>query len=233
MKRGLPITIHTSFNQRDPLWYAERAPNLGGSEASLVVSGRNGKTTAGKRDLLIAKALAQCGIAQPISTYLSPDMARGIELESAARIALEFKTGHDIQEVGYLSCGTHSIGCSPDGIFPQGVIEIKCPRPKTHWQTFQMRGEGLSGIPTPHHPQIIHTLGICRELGLGVLIFCSYCPAMGEALELCLREVHAADIEDEINAYMDTLGEFLDEIDAEAERIRRAIAASKEETQHG
>jgi vacuolar-type H+-ATPase subunit I/STV1 len=69
--------------------------------------------------------------------------------------------------------------------------------------------------------------------GREFLIWCSYCPGLGPDLEVCLRAVHASEITDQIDSYLEKLGVFLDEIDAEAERIRRAIAAITKERQHG
>jgi predicted phage-related endonuclease len=225
---GLPITIHADFDQRTPDWHELREPNIGASEAHIVMAGgKNGKDTAAKGDLRIMKALAQCGIHQPPgATYQSADMARGIELESAARIAFEFATGLDVQEVAYISSDVHPIGCSPDGLLGEtGILEIKCPKPRIAWATHQLHSDGLPGIPPGYHPQIYHALAVT---GREVLIWCSYCPSLGPDLEVCLRAVHASEITDQIDAYLEKLRQFLAEIDAEAERIRAAIIATKE-----
>jgi hypothetical protein len=226
----LTITVHTDVDQRSAEWHhSYRAGRVGGSEAKIVVSGKTGNETAAKRDLRTIKALEQCGIQQPVQSYMSADMQRGVEREAGARAGFEFLTGCMVDEVGYVSCNSISAGCSPDGLIGEmldekisGVLEIKCPRPANHWKSIRLGAKGLAGIPTIHHPQILHTLAIT---GRECLAFCSYAPEMGIELELYIRYVFACDLDvkEEINKYMDALTQFLAEIDKEAEEIKLAI----------
>jgi len=76
-----------------------------------------------------AELVAELLTGQPNeSGFFNSSMDRGKELEPAARICYEFKTGREVTEVGYVK---HPIvknsGASPDGmVWPDGTIEIKC-----------------------------------------------------------------------------------------------------------
>jgi hypothetical protein len=69
-------------------------------------------------------------------SYQNADMERGIELEPEARAEYESIFG-EVEQVGFVlpdeDDPLHNwVGVSPDGIRWPGIIEIKCPRIKTH-----------------------------------------------------------------------------------------------------
>ena len=70
-------------------------------------------------------------------TGMTPDMWRGVEHEPYAR---DIYSGHyqQAEQVGFMRRDEDgwSLGYSPDGLVgTQGLIEIKCPRAKTHVKT--------------------------------------------------------------------------------------------------
>lgn len=83
----------------------------------------------------MAELIAEALTGQPVDSYTSDDMQRGIDLEPTARAAYEFATGHTVQQVGgvYLD-DSKKIMCSPDGLIPEKRkgLEIKCPKLSTH-----------------------------------------------------------------------------------------------------
>ena len=65
--------------------------------------------------------------------FISADMERGIELEEDARLHYEEATLSCVKRIGFFDCG--DFGASPDGLVgDEGLIEIKCPKSKTHIQ---------------------------------------------------------------------------------------------------
>lgn len=60
---------------------------------------------------------------------VSEAMQRGIDLEPFARNQYTLRTGHNVQEVGYVELsGLEFVGFSPDGLIgDDGLVEIKCP----------------------------------------------------------------------------------------------------------
>ena len=66
--------------------------------------------------------------------FKSSAMQRGIELEPKARAVYLLETGNDVEEVGMIEHSTISnSGASPDGlVWPDGLVEIKCPNTATH-----------------------------------------------------------------------------------------------------
>jgi len=106
---------------------------------------------------------------------------RGVALEGEARQFYELRTGHRVEEVGFISYGdgTSGFGCSPDGMigeapFTSGMshgLEIKCPMPEVHMAYL------LAGTLPDEYKYQVH--GSMAVTGLDRWDFLSYCP--GEA----------------------------------------------------
>lgn len=79
----------------------------------------------------------------------------GREQEANARLAYEFITGSEVEEVGFLKHSTiENLGASPDGlILSDGLVEFKCPESTTHIEYI------LNGVvPDEYKPQMIDQL---------------------------------------------------------------------------
>lgn len=131
-------------------------------------------TTTGKlstsREGLINQLIAENLTNQPTDFFKSDAMARGNELEPQARSMFELMMDVDVQEVGLIKMQDHEIGCSPDGLFDDTGIEIKCPLPATHCA--YLRAEKL---PTTYVQQVQGTMFV---LGLERYWFMSFHPDM-------------------------------------------------------
>ena len=66
--------------------------------------------------------------------FKSAPMQRGNDLEPVARAVYIIETGRDVEETGMVEHPTIAMsGASPDGlVYPDGLIEIKCPNTATH-----------------------------------------------------------------------------------------------------
>lgn len=115
------MKVYKDIIQGSEEWHELRKLKFTASKATPV--GANG---AGLKTLvaeLVAKAIVP---EDPDARYVSPEMARGNELEPIARTAYEFKYGQDVEVVGFVEYDEH-IGVSPDGfVGKNGLIEIKC-----------------------------------------------------------------------------------------------------------
>lgn len=131
-------------------------------------------TTTGKlstsREGLINQLIAENLTNQPTDFFKSEAMARGNELEPQARSMFELMMDVDVQEVGLIKMDGYEIGCSPDGLFDDTGIEIKCPLPATHCA--YLRAEKL---PTTYVQQVQGTMFV---LGLERYWFMSFHPDM-------------------------------------------------------
>jgi hypothetical protein len=82
----------------------------------------------------------------------------------------EMLMGVEVHEVGLIKMKDHEIGCSPDGLFDDTGIEIKCPLPATHCA--YLRADKL---PTTYVQQVQGTMLV---LGLDRYFFMSFHPEM-------------------------------------------------------
>lgn len=134
----MTLTIYNELEQRSGEWYAARAGNITASAIGKLITPTvkvaSNDTSRGITTTLAAERIT--GHVEEIGT--TPDMWRGIECEPLAREAYETHTGTTVEEVGFIvedKWGTR-FGYSPDGLVStDGLIEIKCPRQKTHLST--------------------------------------------------------------------------------------------------
>ena len=89
-----------------------------------------GKTTQGYNDAIYKVAVERLTGKSPES-YSNKWMERGIEMEPQARMAYEIETLTLVEEVGFIEMDEW-VGCSPDGLVGDGMIQIKCPAYNTH-----------------------------------------------------------------------------------------------------
>lgn len=83
-------------------------------------------------------------------SYTNDAMQHGIDVEPFARATYELKNGVMVQECGYiLHPSIAHAGASPDGIINDGLIEIKSPNSKTHFE--YLLGER---VPPKYIPQM-------------------------------------------------------------------------------
>jgi hypothetical protein len=102
-------------------------------------------------------------------------MEYGSETEAQARdwYRCQFDE-YEVQQVGFVTNDEKTLGCSPDGFILKGgeivgVLELKCPMPKTHVKYLTKRTE----VPTEYKPQVHGHLIVT---GLPFVEFVSFCP---------------------------------------------------------
>lgn len=124
--------IKVNIEQHSEAWHQIRLGMFTGSrfyDAMMEVS------TKGYKDLLLDVA-GEIITGQSEESYVSADMEWGTENEPFARKEYENIFG-SVEEVGFILLDENDplyefVGYSPDGLKDKGIIEIKCPKLKTH-----------------------------------------------------------------------------------------------------
>lgn len=124
---------------------------------------------------------------EPTETFTNEHMERGTYLEPFARTAYEVKKSLFVEQVAFVNHPTlPNTGASPDGLVEQGgLIEIKCPKPKTHIATILSRK-----APSKYINQMQWQMA-CT--GRQWCDFVSYCPELPENLQLFIHRVNRHD----------------------------------------
>ena len=187
------------MEQYSPEWWAARAGMPTASGADKIITPAGKQTTRAKRDDyqydLIGSWLSKGK--SDMDTFQSFAMKRGTELEPKAREEFTFMTEKKVTEVGF--CINGEIGCSPDGFVDNGILEIKCPLPKTHAK-YLIKDE----VVPDYYPQLQFQMLVCeRELSY----FMSYSPYHEPLILPCHAD---KEYMDKLASYLE---EFLDELD--------------------
>jgi putative phage-type endonuclease len=133
------------MQQLSPEWFETRRGKLTASRVkdaiSTLKSGHSSEASINYAMELVEERLE----AAKDELFISQRMKDGIMYEPEARSFYESITGNLVQEVGFIDHPTIKMfGSSPDGIFyengKKGVLEIKCPGAKKHYNTL-IRGE--------------------------------------------------------------------------------------------
>jgi putative phage-type endonuclease len=132
------LRVLPDLEQRSPEWYAARC---GIVTASMV--GKLLTSTLKVADNDYSRGITQTLVAERITgnveeTPVTSDMWRGIEFEPIARDIYAQHNNASVTEVGFMRADGDgwTLGFSPDGLVgDDGLIEIKCPRAKTHLRT--------------------------------------------------------------------------------------------------
>ena len=116
-------------------WLVSRLGKITGSNMSKLITSTGKKSTSA--DGYINQLIAERLTGEITTSYVTPAMERGSELEAKARTWYEFLTDSEVIETGLcLHDEFPDVGISPDGLI-QGDngrfhgLEIKCPEAKT------------------------------------------------------------------------------------------------------
>jgi len=154
--------------QGSPEWHQARCGIISASNMKSLFTSRGEKTASGVRETYLNQVIAERLMQKPMDTFQSYDMERGTLLEAQARANFEMYLDVTVQEVGFHMHDDHDIGCSPDGLFADTGVEIKCPKANTHVR--YMRSKKL---PTEYIQQVQATMYI---MNFDVYYFMSYHP---------------------------------------------------------
>jgi putative phage-type endonuclease len=172
-------TYHFDVEQGTDEWHALRRGVITASAIGklLTAGGKPANNDTSRAQLY--QLLAERITGESDQGFYNDDMARGQKLEPLAR-DLYAKHRSPVQECGFITLTTAAgtLGYSPDGLVgDDGLIEIKCPRPKTHLKSL------LTGVlPVEYVPQVQTGLAVT---GRRWCDYISYSPGLPLFVQRC------------------------------------------------
>lgn len=129
------------MQQQTPEWFEARLGKVTASRIIDVTAKLKSGAYTQKRQDYLEQLVAERLSGQPTRHFVTAAMQFGIEHEAEARAFYESKTGHLVEEVGFIDHPTIALaGASPDGLInADGMVEIKCPSTTTHIDFFLQR----------------------------------------------------------------------------------------------
>ena len=142
-------------------WFAARLNKVTASHFAVVMAKGRGGTASKTRDDYLYTLVAERRNGKREPTYQSKEMQEGTEREPGAREWYEWLY-NDVEQVGFVEM-TDDVGCSPDGLVgDDGLLEIKCPKPKTHYEYIdKYLRRGL--IPPCYKAQVQGQIWVCER----------------------------------------------------------------------
>ena len=194
------------MEQRSADWFAARLGRATASKFKDAVSKlKTGKPSQARQTYAI-QLVAERLTHQPTPHFTTAAMQWGIDNEPAARVEYSWKTGIEVEEVGFFEHPSMMAGASPDGLVgADGLVEFKCPSSTTHVETL------LNGMPDDHIAQVQGQLWIT---GRAWCDFVSYDPRMPKHLQLFVQRVPRDDayinnLDAEIRSFLTEVNAFI------------------------
>jgi len=122
------MIIH-NFEQGSEEWLNIRVGKFTGSDFHIML----GKSETKDKELDKKASERLTGVKCDQDIFSNGHTKRGHELEPLARDCYFFETGKEIKEVGFVELNDE-VGCSPDGLIDDGIIEIKCVDNHTYFK---------------------------------------------------------------------------------------------------
>lgn len=204
-------------DQRSPEWHQARLGRLTSSRAADMLSTtQKGTEAAKRRNLRVQLALERITGRSAERAYMNGAMQHGVDTEAEAIAYYEAITGRIVRRTGFLAHTELMAGASLDGqVGDDGICEIKCPESATHLEYLR-----TGDVPSDYLKQIQHQLWIS---GAAWCDWMSYDPAFPE--ELRAKVVRVERVEKDVKAYELLAVQFLREVEAEVEEIRKLKVA--------
>lgn len=148
-------------------WLQARLGIVTASELDALVSPLWKVRTGDGVQTYLARKIAERWRNAPLVSYHGGAMEQGTLREDEARAWFELEHDMSIRRVGFITTDDGRMGCSPDGLLPDGGIEIKCPEPHTH-----VRYLLANELPSEYVAQVHGSMYVT---GLRRWRFLSYC----------------------------------------------------------
>lgn len=179
--------------------------------ADVIAKGKSGPSMS--RANYLAQLVAERLTGAVADGFQSDAMERGNEVEPDARNAYAFRSGVEVEQIGFVQHPTIEMsGASPDGLIgADGLVQFKCPNTATHIDT--LRRGVISGR---YQTQMLWEMA-CT--GRAWCDFVSFDPRLPETMTLSIRrfprdEARIAELQGEVVA-------FLGEVDQTVAELRQ------------
>lgn len=160
--------------QGSDAWKQMRAGRVTASRVADVIAKTKSGYSASRANYMTELVIERFGVLNDLFT--NDAMQWGTETEPLARIEYEKRNLVTVDQVDFVDHPTIKMtGASPDGIVSEGLLEIKCPNSKTHFEYL------LAGVvPEKYKPQMAWQMA-CT--GAQWVDFVSYDPRVPEGLQ--------------------------------------------------
>lgn len=200
-----------AVEQGTPEWHQLRLGKVTASRVADILARTKTGPSASRQNYLIELALQR--VTNSIEeSYTNEAMQWGKDNEASARVAYEVQSGNFVDQVAFVDHPSIAgFGCSPDGLVDDfGLVEIKCPNSKTHWETVK------SGEPKREYIIQMQTQMACTQRDW--CDFVSFDPRFPERSQLFVTRIERdnemiAMIEEEVS-------KFLKEVEAEVNLMK-------------
>ena len=173
------LQYHFDIEQGSDEWHALRRGVITASAISKLLTATYKPAANDTSRALLYQLLAERITGESDQSFYNDDMARGHLLEPYAR-DLYAESFDPVTECGFVTLTTSRgiLGYSPDGLVgDDGLIEIKCPRPKAHLKSL-LTGE----VPAEYYPQVQTGLAVT---GRRYCDYISYAPGLPLFVQRC------------------------------------------------
>lgn len=189
-------------------WFESRRGKVTASRVADVIAKTKSGYSASRANYMTELVIERFGILN--DSYTNEAMQWGTETEPLARLEYESRNLVSVEQVDFVENPFIKMsGASPDGIVGDGLIEIKCPNSKTHFEYLL-----ADVVPEKYKPQMAWQM-CCTEAKW--CDFVSYDPRVPNGLQYFevrynRDDAYIAMLEDEVMTFLvevDTLYEQL------------------------
>lgn len=198
--------------QGSPEWKALRAGKATASRIKDIVAKTKSGYSTSRENYLTELVIERFGVIN--EGFTNAAMQHGTETEPYARHAYEIKNGVMIDEIDFVNHPTIAMaGASPDGLIGEGLLEIKCPDSKTHFNYLV-----ANAVPEQYKPQMAWQMACTGAKWCDFVSFDNRVPEGLQYFEIRYMrdDAYIAELEKEVQT-------FLDEVSARYEQLNEIL----------
>ena len=193
-------------------WKQLRAGKVTASRVADVIAKTKTGYSASRANYMTELVIERFGVLN--DSFTNDAMLWGTETEPLARIEYENRNLVSVDQIDFVSHPSIEMtGASPDGIVGDGLLEIKCPNSKTHFEYLL-----ADVVPEKYKPQMAWQM-CCT--GAKWCDFVSYDPRVPEGLQYFQKRYESDDTY--IAMLEDEVMKFLVEVDAMYEQLKNKL----------
>lgn len=193
-------------------WKLLRAGNATASRIKDIVARTKSGYSTSRENYLTELVIERFGVLS--AGFTNTAMQHGTETEPFARATYEGIRGVMVEQVDYVPHPSiKNAGASPDGVVEDGLIEIKCPDSKTHFNYLI-----ANVVPEQYKPQMAWQMACTGAKWCDFVSFDNRVPEGLQYFEIRYMrdDAYIAELEKEVK-------KFLDEVNARYEQLNEIL----------